>query len=37
MDICSSASPKLRSGPIAASFAKAVISEPEYPRHKGVC
>ena len=31
MDMCKSASPSERSGPIAASFARAVISEPEKP------
>ena len=31
MDICSRASPSERSGPIAASLARAVISEPEKP------
>lgn len=36
MDICSSASPRLRSGPIAASFAKAVMSEPENPTRRSL-
>ncbi len=31
MDMWSSASPRLRSGPMAASLARAVMSEPEKP------
>jgi hypothetical protein len=34
IDMCSSASPSERSGPMAASFARAVMSEPENPRRK---
>lgn len=34
MDICSSASPRERRGPMAASLARAVMSEPEKP---GIC
>ena len=33
MGVKSSASPKFLKGPIAASFASAVISEPENPAH----